>query len=493
MRLRSGVVAVIGVLLLSACTDEPAARRSTGPSFAAGAAQAARTYVVIGSDNALPADFASRVAAAGGSVSNALDAIGVAVVSSEDPSFAAALRGSEGIDAVAEDVMIDFGMPHVAGEEVADFGEPVLGDAAHIGAVETFRGVQWAPDAISAPAAWDLGHQGAGARVAILDGGIRNTHIDIAPNLDVARSASFVPGQPYNFDQARNALGQCVLNDTFWHGTHVAGIVGAPANNIGTVGIAPQATLIGVKVLHCGSGSFSWIMQGIYYAATPITEGGAGAHIINMSLGGRVVKNANTESLLSALSRATSYARQRGVTVIAAAGNDTTDIDHTRNLVFVPAQSVGVISVSATAPRGWGIGPANLDVPTLYTNFGQSAITLAGPGGGSALAGTPAGNGVCVKPRFPSGSVAQLCWVLDLVMSTCRGSGTSNSTYCWAAGTSMAAPAVAGVAALIIGKHGPMHPAQVEAILRQSADDLGKPGNDDFYGRGRVNALRAVQ
>ena len=54
-------------------------------------------------------------------------------------------------------------------------------------------------------------------------------------------------------------------------------------------------------------------------------------------------------------------------------------------------------------------------------------------------------------------------------------------------------PMVAGVAALIIGKNGPMHPAQVEAILRQSSDDLGKPGNDDFHGRGFVNALRAVQ
>ena len=57
----------------------------------------------------------------------------------------------------------------------------------------------------------------------------------------------------------------------------------------------------------------------------------------------------------------------------------------------------------------------------------------------------------------------------------------------------MASPAVSGVAALIIGKNGPMQPSQVEAILRASADDLGKPGNDDYYGRGRVNALRAVQ
>ena len=80
-----------------------------------------------------------------------------------------------------------------------------------------------------------------------------------------------------------------------------------------------------------------------------------------------------------------------------------------------------------------------------------------------------------------------------MVMAPCRGSGSSNSTYCWAAGTSMASPVVSGVAALIVGRFGHIPPSQVQARLLQSADDLGKPGNDDFYGGGRVNAFRAVQ
>ena len=80
-----------------------------------------------------------------------------------------------------------------------------------------------------------------------------------------------------------------------------------------------------------------------------------------------------------------------------------------------------------------------------------------------------------------------------MVMAPRRGGPTSNGIYCWAAGTSMATPVAAGVAALIVGKYGKMPPAQLEAMLRASADDLGKPGNDDFYGRGRVNAARAVQ
>ncbi len=471
------MAAVLATIALAACADSPVTPSSRAPQFSLNAA-GERTYVMLAPGSALPAGLAGQIEAAGGTLTTSLDGIGVAVATSASADFVTRASRIKGLSAVVEDVVLQFAEP----EDRVVSAEAEEGDAgqqAHeVGGHETFRAVQWAPDAVSAPAAWATGAMGLGARVAILDGGLRNTHIDIAPNLDAARSASFVPGQPYNADVG-----------TFWHGTHVAGIVGAPANNLGTVGIAPQATIIGVKVLHNGSGAFSWVMSGIYYAATPIAEGGAGAHIINMSLGAQIDgRGSAIAHLLNALSRATAYARQRGVTVIAAAGNNATDMDHTANTVFVPAQSVGVISVAATGPFGWAQGSTDLDRPASYTNFGQSAITLAGPGGDFALPGSA----VCTRPRFPTGSVTQFCWVMDMVMAPCRGSGASNGTYCWAAGTSMASPAVAGVAALIVGKYGPLQPAQLEARLRQSADDLGKPGNDDFYGRGRVNALRAV-
>jgi lantibiotic leader peptide-processing serine protease len=149
-----------------------------------------------------------------------------------------------------------------------------------------------------------------------------------------------------------------------------------------------------------------------------------------------------------------------------------------------------VLAVSALGPKGWALGSTDVDRPASYTNFGQSAVSFGAPGGDFALPG----NQVCSKPRFPSGNVVQFCWALDMVMAPCRGTAVPPSfSACWAAGTSMAAPHVAGVAALIVGKYGPMKPAQLEALLRSSADDLGKPGNDDYYGKGRVNALRAVQ
>jgi len=519
----------IGAIVAAACVyDAPVtpnrntttAETFSSPSMSVSApGSETQSYIIDFTGNSLPTDLAAQVAKAGGVLTTTIDQIGVAVAASENPSFARRAWQIRGVFSVIRDIDVQWLDPRetAVGEELTvEEAAPPPEALAHVGAAETFRFVQWAPDAVSAPAAWHAGATGAGVRVAVLDGGIHSSHIDIAPNLDVAHSRSFVPDTltpdltdfvPFNFDQRRDA-GGCRQPDTFWHGTHVAGIVAAPANNLGTVGIAPNATLIGVKVLHCGNGRFSWVMNAIVYAATPIARGGAGADVINMSLGaefphqsrdtlgrllrdstGRPINTAVGNALLArALGKATSYAYQQGVTVIASMGNSANDFDQTNDLMSLPAMSPHVIAVSATGPVGWALGATNVDRPASYTNFGQSAVDFAAPGGDFVYVPQ---NQVCSKPRIPSGTVVQLCFAFDFVFSTVRG--TTNGSYNWAAGTSMAAPAVSGVAALIIGKYGRIGPAAVEARLRASADDLGKPGNDDFYGGGRVNALRAIQ
>ena len=173
--------------------------------------------------------------------------------------------------------------------------------------------------------------------------------------------------------------------------------------------------------------------------------------------------------------------------MITSAGNEATDYDHNGPVVHMPSDGPNVISIAATAPIGWATDPGNifLDNPASYSNYGQSVIDFAAPGGDS------------VYPGNESCTIAGLlrpCWVFDLVFSTGSNLNPALASYFWAAGTSMAAPHASGVAAIIIGKNGgSMHPAQVEAALLQSADDLGKPGNDDFYGNGRVNAYNAVR
>ena len=429
-------------------------------------------------DKTLPSNLEAAVAAAGGTIKHHFNEAGIAVATSTRPDFATKLSATRGIASVSRDAQIQWIAPD-PGTPVIEVGQPAA-PPAFSGTTETFSNLQWAPTAIEAPKAWARNHRGKGARVAVLDGGIHSTHIDLVANLDVAASRSMVEGFPFNSDVG-----------TFWHGTHVAGIVAAAADGVGITGIAPEATIIGVKVLHNGTGSFDQVIAGIMYAATPLSRGGGGADIINMSLGALIDVNAEgARDLLRAMSRATLYAVSRGVVVIASAGNDAVDLDNAGSIVSVPAESKGVIAVSATAPIGWALDPAtNLDVPTSYTNFGKTAIAIAGPGGDTMLPGED----ICVVDRIPAGTgqVVQYCWVLDMVFSTVRG--TSNGSYGWAAGTSMAAPAASGVAALIVGKYRRLGVIGVSLKLLASLDDLGPRGKDAYFGFGRVNAWRAVR
>lgn len=411
---------------------------------------------------------------AGGTVVFGHDGAGVGVATSSAPDFVDRVRASKAITGAAEDMMVKW-QPDLKVVEAGDATEQAVTPEN-----ETFYPIQWAPKAVEAPEAWAQGCTGKGVRVAILDGGIHSTHIDLAANLDVARSASFVPG--FNFNQDVG---------TFWHGTHVAGIVAAADNNIGTIGIAPEATLVGVKVLHNGSGAFSWIIQGILYAATPVAGGGGGADIINMSLGAGFAKNDGDPSeaaqLVAALNKTVNYANRFGVLVVSSAGNDALDLDHSGNYIKVPAESGSGIAVSATGPVGFAYGNNDYRRPASYTNYGNSMVNVAGPGGDFVY---PT-NELCSMPRYPSGTVTTNCWVFDMVMSTVRGAAASNASYGWAAGTSMAAPAVSGVAAIAKQMHPGMNGNALGTFVQRTADDEGKPGNDPFYGKGFVNARRA--
>ena len=437
----------------------------------------AKSYIILAKENKLPSNLAEAVSAAGGTLTRTIPEIGVAVASSTRSDFAARAARISGLRSVTYNVQVQWLDPSLNSYQLAEtsFGNPPTS-----GDDDFFFDLQWGHDAVDAPEAWNAGARGDGVRVAVLDSGIDADHPDIVPNLNVGLSTSFVPGEGFDIEPGFY----------FNHGTHVAGIVAAADNAFGTIGVAPEAEIVAVKVLSefTESGSFEGVIAGIVYAAN------IDADIINMSLGATLKKSGFCDSegcvsarevaeLLVASGRATTYAYQQGTTVIAAAGNESMDADHTANLVFVPAALPHVIAIAATGPQGWALDPTtNLDVPAFYTNFGQSFINFAAPGGNVDF-GLFESNVECTVTF-----VTVPCWVFDLVFSTI------SEGWGWAAGTSMATPHTSGVAAIIIGQNGgSMSPAHVEAALRASADDLGKPGNDDFYGAGRVNANNAVK
>ncbi|HKQ89767.1 MAG TPA: S8 family serine peptidase [Blastocatellia bacterium] len=444
---------------------------SRRPVPAVSGAQGPKTYVL--ESGQWGPDEAAAVSAAGGVVTFS-HPIGFAMVTSDDPDFLAHAEASNKFT--------------VTPDEVHQWQEPIqsieLEESAVTPGNDTFINLQWNIKAVEAQGAWDAGFDGSGVRVAVIDGGIYSAHQDLDGNLDVAASRSFVPGFAFNQDVG-----------TFWHGTHVAGIIAAEDNTIGTLGIAPRATIIGVKALHNGSGSFGQVISAILYASTPLSEGGGGADIINMSLGATFARgggNTGAGRLIASLNKAVNFAARNSL-VIVSAGNGALDLDHTGSVITVPAQSGSAIAVSATGPVGYAVGfpngGANFRRQASYTNIGNSAIWVAAPGGDGAFTPT---NQLCTLPAVPAGGVIAPCFAFDLVVSTVRGATASTTTYGFASGTSMAAPAASAVAALIKQRFPNISVGALKNRLAQSADDEGANGHDPVYGRGFVNARRAV-
>lgn len=433
------------------------------------------SYVIISSSNKLPNGIKKSISSINGSISNSIPEIGIAVAHSEDPDFISNASKLEGIQSVIPNYEIQWIDPEMQIEmiEVSSINPPYTGDDDFV------FDLQWGHDAIDAPEAWETGARGKGVMVFVLDSGIDAEHLDISPNLNSELSKSFVPGEDWNVRD----------EPVFNHGTHVAGTIAGADNGWGMIGVAPEATIVAVKVLseYNGSGLFSWIIEGIIYASD------SGADIINMSLGGLNLKRfgRNVAHVKNAINRATTYAYQNGVTVIAAAGNDGFNRNHLKDeegnpymdLIVMPADGPNVVQVSATAPIGWALDPGNtfMDTPTFYTNYG-SMIDFSAPGGTWEFAFKPGG-----QDLYTIAGLTRPGYAFDMVWSASPGGWAA------AAGTSMAAPHVAGVAALIIGENGgSMAPSKVISALKRSAEQPGKSGKDPHYGHGRVNAYKAV-
>ena len=204
--------------------------------------------------------------------------------------------------------------------------------------------------------------------------------------------------------------------------------------------------------------------------------------MINLSRGGTFDKSANP-GILAAFERAVNYANRRGALFVTIADNDAADLDHNGNLVKLPCEVANALCVSGTGPIAAAsiTGPwTDVDAPAPYSAFGRSAIDVAAPSG----MGNP-------------GQMFRRVWL------PCRTTPTATTgapacrsgpmpRLAQGTGTSFAAPHVAGLAALLVAQLGHGNPALIRARILQSADDLGEPGVDPYYGHGRINIARAL-
>ena len=315
---------------------------------------------------------------------------------------------------------------------------------------------QWGLTKIQAEDAWAKS-DGTGATIAVVDTGVDMKHPDLKDKLIYYSDADFVePDGKCTQEKKQRTCTQDGAQDENGHGTHVAGIAAAITNNgIGIAGVAPGAKILPVRVLDAeGSGTSDQIAKGISYAADK------GAHVINLSLGflsgvGEVVKiTGGLEPIYAAIK----YAQDKGAVVVVAAGNDSVP------LCAQPSAAPGVICVGSTDRDDLRSFFSNGDV-TMMENY------LVAPGGKALLD--------CADNIFST-------YLTTLTTSSC----SPQQGYETLAGTSMAAPHVAGVAAQLVSQE-KVGKRAVDCIMANT-DDLGTPGRDPIFGYGRLNAKKAV-
>jgi lantibiotic leader peptide-processing serine protease len=350
---------------------------------------------------------------------------------------------------------------------------------------------QWNTRKIQAPEAHAITGGSPEVVVAVVDTGIDYTHPDLADRISYEDSVSCVGGVRDRDPAA--------WRDDNGHGTHNAGVIAAGANGIGTVGVAPNVRLASVKVtdatgfttpdaVEC---AFKWMAARKIDVANNSYSVDVGNVVVNPTNPLDLFCRSELEQrrAIRDVAKAVDHAMDKGVTVLASSGNSNADVTTAAgtDCLRLPSGLPGVITVGSTGTN---------DEKSAFSNYGAGYIDVVAPGGN-------------IPPAPPAGFVLST-W--SMACPTCPedpGDGPP-AYYRFMAGTSSAAAHASGVAALIVSRYGTsmspgngkMAPAEVSMILRQSSDPLacpaapttctGPPGDNSFFGAGRVNAFRAV-
>jgi subtilisin family serine protease len=567
-------LATLGVV--AASTASASAAPESPATAAAPRAQAAQSgeaqEYVVAFDEGTDAGVAA-VESANGTVLDVNEDVGLALVSSTDGSFLNEVRAEDGVSGAARnhDVgTVRQGMPHrFAAERPTSTERRAAADRSRTASRATRPGRGAEP---LADRQWDMAMIGAtpsgahrtatgeGVDVGIIDTGIEGTHPDIAPNFDATRSRNFTMDIPAIDGpcEVPTCIDPANVDDG-GHGTHVAGEVAAARNHFGIGGVAPDATLVNLRAGQ-DSGYFF-----LYETVAALVEAGnLGLDVVNMSfytdpwlyncasradyVSGDVSDEEIAEQafIRQQILAATRYAHDHGVTLVAAAGNEHTDLaaptradatspDYppdtararvvTDNCMDLPAEAPEVIAATSVGPSG---------TKSDFSSYGFGDVEIAAPGGWFRdFVGTPdfqVPENLILAPYPVHVAIEEGLAdengnpVDDFSVKYCDRRGTCGF-YTYLQGTSMASPHVTGVAALAIEAHGrhtrgggvSLNPDRVGQILARTAVDhpcppggveiytdegrtpdwnavcQGTTANNGLYGEGIVSATGAVR
>jgi subtilisin family serine protease len=443
-----------------------------------------QTFIVLAPEGEGVAAATARVQATGGTAVASYDAIGVVIATADRADFATAVIGA-GVESAASTAGL--------GTRFEDSVEQTVAAPDPITTSEALWAQQWDMRAIQVAEAHSVTIGDSDVVVGVLDSGIDATHPDLAARVDPSLSASCLSGTP----DTSLAAWQPTTSD---HGTHVAGTIAADRNGTGIVGVAPGVTLASVKVVtDLGFIYPEAAVCGFMWAADHGFDVTNNSYFIDpWELNCR--NDPRQRPVWLAVQRALRYAASQGVLTVASAGNSQYDLQHkfidsgspndgsapveTREVnsacMVLPGEAPGVVTVSATGPTG---------LTSFYSSYGLGVVELAAPGGDSRVPGTE-----------PNGRVFSTTW--------------PGHSWGYKQGTSMAAPHVSGVAALVRSLRPDLSPDGVTALLQRTADEQACPAggtytppgagsvvhycygstqNNGFYGHGEVNAYQAVK